>query len=133
MIKLSIKELRKLPVRDLLDTNKLYDHILIINSGKKHDSGYALMAIVGVNYDTENKKYLMEISAYCDDLHLKISDKIIPYQWKGFIEPVVRTDMYTTGVLRYWSNHGKFVVGMSLSSLDVYLVRELQDYEDIYK
>ena len=58
---LKVKELRKLPFRKW-NKVKEYTDIYIIASGKKHDSGWALMYIIGKNGDE------MEIAAACDDI-----------------------------------------------------------------
>lgn len=108
---MKIKDLRNLPVRKW-DEESLYSSILVIPSGKKHESGFALMYIIGMNGDTP-----VEIAAACDDLCWIIPEKIRPYE--------LRTDMfYNGGVLRFRSYYYDFKVGNSLSSTNVYLVKK---------
>jgi len=44
------KELLALPKRDW-DKETIYDSIAVVPSGKKHESGYGLIAIVGFDTD----------------------------------------------------------------------------------
>ena len=107
---LKITELRKLPFRKW-DEVKEYNDLYVIASGKKHDSGWALMYIVGKNGDE------MEIAATCDDIVWDVTEA----KEYGF-----RNDMiYPSGILHYWSNRIKFRVGVSLSSTDVTLINKL--------
>lgn len=108
-MKLKVKELRKLPFRKW-DEVKDYNELFVIASGRKHDSGWALMYIIGRNGDD------MEIAAACDDICWDVS-LASTYG--------LRTDMtYPSGILRYWSNSFKFRVGASLSSTDVVLIKK---------
>jgi hypothetical protein len=115
MKKLKVSELRKLPVRDW-NKESIYDSILVIPSGKKHESGWALMMIIGMNQNTP-----LEIAAMCDDIHWHIPEKL---------DYDLRNDMYyPSGIIKYWSNRYKFKVGTSLSSTDVYLTNNPQPDE----
>ena len=106
-MKLKVKELRKLPFRKWNDI-KEYTDLYVIASGKKHDSGWALMYIIG---------YEMEIAAACDDICWDMT------QAKDYS---LRNDMtYPSGILHYWSNSFKFRVGASLSSTNVALINKL--------
>lgn len=106
---MKVSELRKLPRREWGDV-KAYRTILVIASGRKHDSGYALMYIIGC--DDENKP--LEIAAACDDIQWLIPEKV-DYDF--------RNDMfYPSGVLRYHSHKYDFQVGRSLSTTEVTLV-----------
>lgn len=103
------KDLRLLSVRKW-DEVKKYEKLYLIPSGKKHDSGFALMYIVGVN----GKE--MEIAATCDDVCWDFSKA----QYSD-----VRNDMlYPSGIVQYWSNKFYFEVGHSLSSTNVCLVEK---------
>ena len=107
---MKIKELRKLPFRKFNDTKKTYNSIIIINSGKKHDSGWALILIIGL----DKKGNPVEIAAACDDICWKIPNPI-DYQ--------LRSDMYYPGgILHFWSDAYMFKVGHSLSSTDIFLI-----------
>lgn len=104
-----IKELRKLPRRKW-DDIKCYDSLMIIPSGLKHDSGWALIYIIGMKDDS------LEIAAACDDICWKIP-KAIAYDF--------RTDMYYPGgIVHVWSRDYQFQVGCSLSSTDVTLIEK---------
>ena len=109
-MKLKLKELRNLPFRKWDDV-KEYNELYVIASGKKHDSGWALMYIIGKNGDE------IEIAAACDDICWDMT------QAKDYS---LRNDMtYPSGILHYWSNSFKFKVGASLSSTDVALINKL--------
>lgn len=106
---MKVSDLKKLPVRDW-DKDTQYQGLYVINSGKKHDSGYALIYIIGINGEE------MEIAAMCDDIVWDVSQ----CQKYDF-----RTDMlFPSGIIHYWSNNFNFLVGASLSSTDVTLVRK---------
>lgn len=105
----SKQQLKNLPKRDW-DAESIYDSILIIPSGKKHDSGWALMYIIGVISGEP-----FEIAAACDDINWQLPAE---QQVSG-----LRTDMiYPSGVIHFWSNHYRFKVGHSLSSTDIHLI-----------
>ncbi len=107
---MKIKDLKNLPARNW-DDAKAYRSVVAIPSGKKHDSGWALMAIIGL--DDWNTP--IEIAAYCDDICWKI-----PY----INEDNFRTDMfYPTGAIHFWSRDYNFLVGPSLSSTDITLIK----------
>lgn len=122
--KLNKKELLKLPVRKW-GTETIYDHVLVVPTGRKHDSGFMLLAIVGV---IKNKA---EIAAYCDDIGWNFS-KIHPYDRINidYHYNVIRTDCYyPSGILRMWASgeskwRGKLKVGRALSSTEITLVIE---------
>jgi hypothetical protein len=106
---MKIKELRQLPFRKW-DEVKSYKSIIVIPSGQKHDSGWALMYIIGLDEDNEP----IEIAAACDDICWKIPTSM-SYDF--------RNDMYyPSGALRYWSNKYCFEVGISLSSTNITLI-----------
>jgi hypothetical protein len=100
------KELLKLPQRKW-DEIKRYHSILLVPTGRKHDSGWMLIALVGMNNNDEPE----EIAAFCDDVcWVNLPDK----EWE------IRTDcFYPSGIMRVWGNKGKFEVGLSLSSTSV--------------
>lgn len=103
-------KLKELPRRDW-DERKPYDSICVIPSGKKHDSGYSLMYIIGM-IDSEP----VEIAASCDDICWKIPEQM---------QHEFRTDMfYKPHVIHFWSRKFKFEVGASLSSTNVRLIKK---------
>ena len=107
---MKINELKKLPFKDWKKT-KRYDSILIIRSGKKHDSGWALIYIIGCENGDP-----VEIAASCDDIGWDVSAITNEYD--------LRSDMYyPSGVLRFWSNHYDFEIGRALSSTTITLVK----------
>lgn len=111
---LSKKEILKLPVRKRDDTSRLYDRILIVPAGKKHDSGYMRIAVIGVWGIEENA----EICAYPDDISY-----FFPFEDKKYSLAKVRQDcFYPSGVLQFHTRYGKFSVSESLSSVDIKLV-----------
>lgn len=109
----SRSDLLSLPVRGWKETST-YDSLLILSTRKKHDSGWAVMAIIGVvaGQPTEIA------SACCDDIEWKL--------------PTMRgvSDDYTIGQMRMdcalksgalhaWSHANRFRVGMALSSTQI--------------
>lgn len=110
-MEIKISELRKLPFKEW-NTTKEYNSILVINSGRKHDSGWALMYIIGLAKD----KTPIEIAACCDDICWKIPEAS---------EYDFRNDMFfPSGAIHFWSQKHNFKVGASLSSTDVELVKK---------
>jgi hypothetical protein len=116
---LSKKELLKSPRRKWDDDSKEYDVILLVPDGTKHDSGYMHIAVIGGNWKEkkgQHDKMEFEICAFPDDIscHFPLLDM------GNFKYPQVRMDCYyPQGVLQY-HGHGKFKVGPSLSSVDIY-------------
>lgn len=103
---MKVKELLKLPKKQFGKTT-IYDSIVVINTKRKHDSGWALMAIIGLD---ETQKPI-EIAAYCDDIH---------WEFNGLS---FKNDMfYPSGIIHFWSNKAKFEVGASLSTTDIKLL-----------
>lgn len=109
MNKFTIKQLKNLPRRDWNEV-KTYDSIIVISSGKKHDSGWALMYIVGCDAN----RVPFEIAAACDDICWKIAN---PTEYD------FRNDMFfPSGAIHFWGNERSFKVGASLSSTDIYVI-----------
>jgi hypothetical protein len=102
-------ELLNLPVRQWSEES-IYEAVLIVPTGKKHDSGFTLMAIIGI-VDDEPK----EIAGYCDDVcwdTTQVSKSL-----------AIRTDCYyPSGIFHYWSWYCKFKVGSNTSSTDIILI-----------
>lgn len=122
------KELLALPVRKW-NQETVYDSLYILSSGKKHDSGYSLLAIIGLLY--EEKRTLAEIAAFCDDLCWSFPMKH-PYDRveRDLHSMPLRFDcLWPSGILRAWASsehyfRGRFKVGISVSSTEVTLVLE---------
>lgn len=103
--KLSIKTL---PQRE--DKVSTYESIFLVPSGLKHDSGYMMIAIVGVMDSGD-----MEVCAYPDDIGWDFRELEQKYGCTG-----MRTDCYyPNGVLRFWGNDVRFIVGEAFSSTDI--------------
>ena len=108
----SKKELLKLPQRDWEKITQ-YDSILIVPSGSKHDSGYMMIAIIGM-VGNEPK----EICGYPDDISWDYTDYKQAYECTG-----VRTDCYyPQGILHFWARDTSFQVGESLSSITIKVI-----------
>jgi len=106
---MKVSELLKLPKR-AWGKKGVYSSIMVINTKRKHDSGWALMAIIGLN---KNQKPI-EIAAYCDDICWNLNNLSF------------KNDMfYPSGIIHFWSNTAEFKVGLSLSSTDVTLISKL--------
>lgn len=104
------KDFLKLKVRDW---NKIstYEQIALVPTGRKHESGYHLIAIVGY---LDNKPH--EIAAWCDDVnwHFKAFRK------KAEFVSDFRNDMYyPSGINHFWGRGIEFEVGHGHSSTDV--------------
>lgn len=115
------KELLSLP-RRAWDIETEYDFVFIVPSGKKHDTGYGLIVIIG--YDIETKS--AEIAAICDDICWQFPNGH-PYENRG---PWIRTDMYyPLNIIRMWISEEyhfkcKFKIGVNVSSTDISLIWE---------
>lgn len=99
-------DLLSLPVRKWDDDKKRYDSLLIISNGKKHDSGWGEMVIIGC----VDEKPIEIAASGLDDIN-----------WHLQYNP--RTDCaLPSRAMRFWyRGEGKYRVGCALSSTDVYL------------
>jgi len=108
---ISRKDIANLPERAWA-AEGIYDSILVVPSGKKHDSGFALMKIIGMN-----NLVPIEIAAWCDDICWKFPALMNEYG--------LRNDMfYPSNIIHFWSNMYRFKVGRSLSSTDIFLIKK---------
>ena len=104
------KQLLALPVRKWSEPSE-YASLLIVPSGKKHGSGWHLMAVVGCR-----NQIPIEIAAYCDDISWEIKTK------RAF-----RTDMpHVARISQVWGNEIIFVVGCALSSTNIVITDEVK-------
>ena len=102
--------LLKAQQREAWDKPTTYSELFVLPSGKKHDSGWALMVLVGVKKDGS-----LERAAWCDD---------ICWDVQGVDEYRMRTDCtYPSGILHFWGS--TYTVGASLSSTTV-MVRPIK-------
>jgi len=113
----SHKELMALPVRKW-DEEKEYDSLLLVSTRKKHDSGWAVIAIIGVlNYQPE------EIAcACCDDIEWKLPPMTTFGNGK-WTTGQFRTDCsFRSGALHAWQRGATFKVGAAFSSTTVEMI-----------
>ena len=115
----SYKELMALPVRRW-DEEKEYESLLLISTRKKHDSGWAVMAIIGVR----NGQPEEIAAACCDDIEWKLP----PMNTGGVSQWDIgqfRTDCaLRSGALHVWQSYAKFRVGKALSSTTIEMLRD---------
>ncbi len=102
-----------LPVRDW-DKRTKYDSLLIVSTRKKHDSGWAMMAIIGV---CDNAPQEIAVSC-CDDIEWKLP----AMRFDGLIGQF-RTDCaIKSGAIHAWQRDSYFIVGEALSSTTIELI-----------
>lgn len=108
------EDLLNLPRREWSEEST-YDSILILPTGETHDSGWQMMAIIGVR-----KAVPIEIaSGCCDDI-----EWILPpaKSVSTFKVGRMRNDcLLTSGALQMWSRDCEFMVGTALSSTTIEL------------
>lgn len=103
------KELLALPVRDWNALSE-YDALYVVPTKETHESGYRLMAIVGVL----TNKGPIEIAAFCDDLC---------WEAANIRAMSVRMDMMpTNNCVHIWGSGVRFRVGRGLSSTSLYVI-----------
>lgn len=115
----SHKELMALPVRKWDESGKEYDSLLLTSTRRKHDRGWATIAIIGLrNHQPE------EIAcACCDDI-----EWILPNMKRfgvggWYSAGQFRTDCaFRSGALHVWKRGARFKVGNALSSTTIELV-----------
>lgn len=98
----SKKELLALPVRHW-DKESEYDFVLLVNTNKKHDSGYNNFAVIGFCKD------FAEIAGYMDDFRLDYGFLLAPHKISLAI------DCSMKGVFRIHSNN-KIIVSHNAST-----------------
>ncbi len=104
------KELLKIPNRKDSNMDRLYNSILVVPAGTKHESGYMHIAIIGCW--TEGKEERYEICSYPDDINW-----ILPDSDRGNYKLAhLRTDCwYPEGILHFWGR-GSFRVDWGSST-----------------
>ncbi len=107
------KELMALPMR-AWDRRTTYDSVLVISTKTAHDSGWAMMAVIGVNGGVP-----VEVAARCcDDIEWIYPPRSV--LGAGFIIGQVRTDCcMASGAVHFWKRDKRFRVGPALSSLTI--------------
>lgn len=94
------------------DASSTYDSLLIVPTGKRHDSKFHLIAIVGC---VDNRP--VEIAACCDDIEVRVPE-LLPLLADKYVMDMFRCDMsYPAGIAHWWG--ASFEVGVSLSSTEV--------------
>jgi len=113
-------ELLNLPRRKW-DKESEYSSLLLLSTRRKHDSGWAMIAIIGVRDGVP-----VEIACDCCD---HIAWKLPPMRTvRGgpfFFYPTEKMNMdcaLRSGALHAWADKTKFRVGPALSSIDVTLL-----------
>lgn len=109
------KELLALPIRDW-QMDSVYDSLLLVPTGKKHDSGWSLVSIVGVR----NGEPVEQASCCSDDIEWVFPNAT---RYGSYTAGQLRMDcLYPAGVFHPWTRNHKFQVGAALSSVTVTLV-----------
>lgn len=111
------KELLDLPVCKFSDQGKRrYSSLLIVPTKELHDSGYRLMAIVGLDEDGKP----IEIADFCDDIEWKTP---ILHRGSPIEMGALRTDMHPDiDSIHCWTRHGYFTVwGCSSATITLVL------------
>ena len=113
------KALLSLPHRKWDDDNPRYDSLLIFSTGKRHESGFAKMAIIGVREGMP-----VEVCTICsDDIEWKLPPAKTYGSKNEFAIGQFRTEcIIKSGALHVWVREGKFRVGPSLSSVVIELL-----------
>lgn len=112
------RDLLNSPQRGSWDSTSYYSSVLLVPSGKKHDSGYHLIALVGMVIQDE--KYILELVGYCDDVEWQVSPNVELLWGKNHLSNIVQMDCsFPAGVIRVWSYKNHFQVGACLSSTTV--------------
>lgn len=99
-------ELMSLPVRKWGDESKTYDSLMVLADGKKHESGWGLIVIIGC---IDQKP--VEVAVDCAD---NIS-------WHFNQEPRMDCALPSRAMHFWCGEKGKYRVGCALSSTDVWL------------
>lgn len=90
-----------------------FSSLAIFTTGQAHDSGYALMTIVGLVDETPTTK----CTGGSDDISWKMG--------LNTYDGILRTDcILPARALHFWSNYGEFYVGAALSSIDIHFNRK---------
>lgn len=111
-------ELMALPIRSWSAKSE-YESLMVVSTRRKHDSGWAVMAIIGVR-----RGQPIEIAVCCcDDIEWKVAKPLTHYPMHGgrtFSVGQFRSDCcLRSGALHVWGRHLKFSVGPALSSTHI--------------
>lgn len=107
----SREELLSLPTRDW-QADSSYDSVLVLSTRKKHDSGWAMMAIIGVVDGVP-----VEVASQCsDDVEWIVHENP---RSSSFLASVRMDCAYRSSAMHFWSYDVTFKVGCALSSLTI--------------
>ena len=99
-------ELMSLPVRKWNDKSTTYDSLMVLSDGKKHDSGWGLIVIVGC---IDNSP--VEIAVNCAD----------DICWNFKQQPRMDCALPSRAMHFWCGEKGKYRVGIALSSTNIWL------------
>lgn len=110
-------ELLKLPMREW-EMDSEYDSILLLSTRRKHESGWAIMAVIGV---CEGRPVEIACSC-CDDIEWKLPPMITVGNGEFSIGQMRMDCAIRSGALHAWARGAKFRVGAALSSTEIELL-----------
>ena len=108
------KELLALPERPW-NVVRTYESILLFPTNRKHDSGFALMLVIGC-YDRKASEIAVSTS---DDIkwHISEMERCGDYHLAN-----LRTDCFVkNGGLHFWMENNAFTIGHAVSSVNIYV------------
>jgi hypothetical protein len=113
------KELLNYPKRSY-NVVTMYEYVYLVPTGKKHDSGFMIIALVGENHGNR------EIAAYCDDIYfdMQLAADLLKNNHIS-VSPYHVDMLYSSGISRMWSNKYYFEIGFSLSSTQIKLIPKI--------
>jgi len=114
------EELLALPVR-AWGVESRYDSLLLLSTGEAHDSGWGMMAVIGVR-DLQP----VEIACQCcDDIEWKFPPMCMYGQWST---GQIRMDCAIgSGALHPWARDMQFYVGAALSSITIEVLPKVKE------
>ena len=124
-MKTTKKNLLTLPYRNHIGSNSVYDSLLFFSSNKKHNSGFSQIVIIGCAYEaTKGFSTIIPIEIVTDisgDIALPIFSNIMKINTVHPTSPLRLDCLFPSGIFRLWIYKGKFIVGKTLSNIDIKL------------
>lgn len=112
----SRNDLLALPVR-AWDTESQYDSLMLLSTRRKHDSGWAMVAVIGVRDGQP-----VEVAASCcDDIEWKLPPMVTVGSGTYSIGQMRMDCAFRSGAMHAWARKAKFTVGAALSSIEIAL------------
>jgi len=109
------KDVINLPSRNWNKDVEPFDSLLLVNSGRNHDSGWKHIVIIGCR----NLVPVQQL-AWPDDINWNMEEV---HKLKGLsVQYCMRTDMTVYGLIHIWSSNCNFKVGPALSSTEIKLI-----------